>query len=226
MSLNLITGLLLIAVPLIFNVTFFMLARSFSYPDILRQPTEIILQRYQAGGKSLRRLWYVFTLGAVLFTPVPVLVHQVFGAAAPWYLAAATTLGVVAGVVQFMGLIRWPFLVNTLAELYTAPNASAATRDSVKVVFQTFHRYAGVALGEHLGYVFTSGWTVLVCIAILQTGLLHPLFGWVGILTALGVFVGVFEEVGFKPAGAINAISYLLWSLWVMALGVAFLLLR
>ncbi len=224
-GLTLVTGLLLIIVPLIFNVTFIMLARVFDYPDILRQPTEAILRRYRAGGAPLRRVWYVFMLGAVLFTPVPVLVHQVFGAAAPWYLAVGTTIGVLAGVVQFLGLIRWPFLVNTLAELYTAPNASAATRDSVAVVFQAFHRYAGVAIGEHLGYVFTSGWTVLACVAILQTGLVHPLFGWLGLLTALGVFVGVFEEVGFKPAGMINAISYLLWSLWAMALGVAFLLL-
>ena len=32
------------------------------------------------------------------------------------------------------------------------------------------------------------------------------------------------EETGFKAAGAINAISYLAWSLWLMALGVVLLL--
>jgi hypothetical protein len=222
--LNLVTGLMLIVVPLVFNLTFFALARSFDYPDILRQPTETILKRYQAGGAALRRLWYVFMLGAVLFTPVPVLVQQVFGTAAPWYLAAGTTLGVVAGVMQFLGLIRWPFLVNTLAELYTAPGASAATRESVAVVFQAFHRYAGVAIGEHLGYVFTSSWTVLVCCAIIQTQVAPAWLGWIGLLPAIGVFVGVFEETGFKAAGLINALSYLLWSVWVMAFGVAVLL--
>jgi len=226
MSFNTVTGLLLLVVPVVFNVTFFMLARSFDYPDILRQPTEKILQRFKAGGAPLRRLWYVFALGAILFTPVPVLVQQVFGAQAPWYLAAGTTLGVVAGVVQFLGLLRWPFLVNTLADLYTAPDATPATKDSVAVVFQAFHRYAGVALGEHLGYLLTSSWTVLLCFAILQTQRLPPLLGWLGLVPALGVLVGVFEETGFKPAGLINAISYLLWSLWVMALGVAVLLLR
>ena len=54
---------------------------------------------------------------------------------------------------------------------------------------------------------------------------MNPLFGWLGLLPAIGVFIGVFEETGFKAAGAINAISYLLWSLWLIALGVAFLLL-
>lgn len=219
-----VTGLLLILVPVAFNVTFFMLQKAFEYPDILRKPTDTILRRFQQGGGSLRRMWYAFTFSAVLFTPVPVLVQQLFQPDVPWYLPAGTTLGVLAGAVQFLGLIRWPFLVPTLAEMYTRPKASQATREAVEVVFQAFHRYVGVAIGEHLGYIFTSLWTILLCIAILQTGLVSPLFGWLGILPALGVLAGVFEETGFKSAGAINAISYILWSLWLVALGIAVLL--
>jgi hypothetical protein len=219
-----VTGLLLILVPVAFNVTFFMLQKAFEYPDILRKPTDTILRRFRQGGGSLRRMWYAFTFSAVLFTPVPVLVQQLFQPDVPWYLPAGTTLGVLAGAVQFLGLIRWPFLVPTLAEMYTRPKASQATREAVEVVFQAFHRYVGVAIGEHLGYIFTSLWTVLLCIAILQTGLVSPLFGWLGILPALGVLAGVFEETGFQAAGAINAISYILWSLWLVALGIAVLL--
>lgn len=219
-----VTGLLLILVPVAFNVTFFMLQKAFEYPDILRKPTDTILRRFRQGGGSLRRMWYAFTFSAVLFTPVPVLVQQLFQPDVPWYLPAGTTLGVLAGAVQFLGLIRWPFLVPTLAEMYTRPKASQATREAVEVVFQAFHRYVGVAIGEHLGYIFTSLWTILLCIAILQTGLVSPLFGWLGILPALGVLAGVFEETGFQAAGAINAISYILWSLWLVALGIAVLL--
>ena len=220
-----VTGLLLILVPVAFNVTFFMLQKAFEYPDILRKPTDTILRRFQQGGGSLRRIWYAFTFSAVLFTPVPVLVQQLFQPDVPWFLPAGTTLGVLAGAVQFLGLIRWPFLVPSLAEMYTRPKASQATREAVEVVFQAFHRYVGVAIGEHLGYIFTSLWTILLCIAILQTGLVSPLFGWLGILPALGVLAGVFEETGFQAAGAVNAVSYILWSLWLVALGIAVLLL-
>ena len=154
MTRSLLTGLLLIIVPIAFNATFFLLQKAFSYPDILRQPTETILRRFQQGGAPLRRLWYAFTFSAVLFTPVPVLVHQVFEPDAPWFLVVGTVIGVLAGVVQFLGLIRWPFLVPTLAEIYTDPKSTQATRDSAAVTFQAFHRYAGVAIGEHLGYLF------------------------------------------------------------------------
>lgn len=221
---NTLAGLLLVLVPLGFNATFLMLQRTFEYPDILRKPTEYILRRFKEGGASLRRLWYAFTFSAILFAPVPVLVQQVFEPNVPWYLPVGTAVGVLAGAVQFLGLIRWPFLVTTLADMYVDPNASLATRESVSVVFQAFHRYIGVAIGEHLGYLFTSAWTILLCVAIIQTGIVNRLWGWLGILPALGVLVGVFEETGFKPAAAINAISYLIWSVWLIAFGVVLFL--
>ena len=225
MKATILTGVLLIVVPMAFNITFFLLQRAFEYPDILRQPVEAILRRFKQGGAPLRRLWYAFTLSAVLFTPVPVLVQQVFEPDAPWFLVIGTVIGVLAGVVQFLGLIRWPFLVPSLADIYTDPKSTQATRDSAAVTFQAFHRYAGVAVGEHLGYLFTSAWTVLLCIAIIQTEIVNPLFGWLGIIPAIGVLAGVFEEAGFKAAGAVNAISYILWSIWLVAFGIALLLL-
>lgn len=221
MKLTTITGLLLILVPIAFNVTFLLLGRVFEYPNILRKPTDYILRQFKAGGASLRRLWYAFTFSAVLFAVVPVMVQQLFEPDVPWFLVVGTVIGVLASAVQFLGLIRWPFLVTTLADLYTQPEASQSTRDAVVVVFQAFHRYAGVAIGEHLGYLFTSAWTVLLCIAIIGSDVLSPIFGWLGILPALGIFIGVFEETGFEAAGTINAISYVVWSLWLIALGVA-----
>ena len=224
MQLTTLTGLLLIVVPLAFNATFFLLQRAFEYPDILRKPTDYILRRFKDGGSPLLRRWYAFALSAVLFTPVPILVYQVFGPDAPWFLVVGTVIGVLASLVQIFGLIRWSFLVPSLADIYTDPASSQATRDSVVVTFQAFHRYAGVAIGEHLGYLFTSTWTVLLCIAIVQTAVVSPLFGWLGLVPALGVFIGVFEETGFKAAGTINAISYILWSVWLVAFGAALLL--
>ena len=95
-------------------------------------------------------------LTAVLFVPLAVLVHKALTREDTPYMAVATTFGVIAGVVQFLGLVRWPFLVPYLADTYLDPASSAATRESVAVVFQAFNHYAGVAVGEHLGYLFTG----------------------------------------------------------------------
>ena len=69
-------------------------------------------------------------------------------------------------MVQFLGLVRWPFLVPYLADTYLDPASSEATRESVAVAFQAFNHYAGVGVGENLGYLFTSLWSVLVALAM------------------------------------------------------------
>jgi hypothetical protein len=47
---------------------------------------------------------------------------------------------------------------------------------------------------------------------------------WAGLIPAMGIFIGLFEEAGFKAAAIINAVSYILWSIWLIVIGVAFLL--
>ncbi len=215
-----ITGGLLILLPIVFNVAFFMLGRTFEYPDILRQPTDAILKKFRAGGARLVAWWYVFAFGAILFIAVPVLLFQILNTSDTPYLLVGTVIGVIAGLVQVFGLLRWSFLVPHLANVYFNPNASGAERDAVSVVFQAFHQYAGAAIGEHLGYMFTAVWTILVAFAMMNSLFFPSWFGWIGILAALGILVGLTESLGVKFAGAVNAISYVLWSLWLIAAGV------
>src|ERR687892_2684701 len=140
------TGVLLILLPLAFNTFFFLLGRRFDYPDILRRGTDEILSRFQAGGVTLKLLWFGFMLTAVLLAPLAVLLGQVLGRDGLELVPAATTLGVLAAIVQFLGLARWPFLVPALARVHEDPNSSQATREATAVVFDSFHRYLGVAV--------------------------------------------------------------------------------
>ena len=173
-----LAGVLLIFVPIVFTVCFMLLQQQFEYPDILRQPTADVLTKFQAGGAGLIATWYVLTLTAILFIPLVVLMHRVLAAhEAPMTLWVATAFGLVAGVAQTLGFLRWPFLVPHLAETYLAPGASEAQRSAAAMVFEAFHRYAGMAVGEHLGYLSTSIWTLLVGVVMLRSAL----FGrWLG----------------------------------------------
>jgi len=98
------------------------------------------------------------------------------------------------------------------------------------VTFQTLNRYLGVAVGEHLGYLFTGLWTALASVALIQTDLVHPAFGIIGLVLAplfvLGSveFVGAFEPSGWKLAGRLVPIAYIAWSLWLLALGIGLLI--
>ena len=230
MTLERITGLVLILMPIAFNLVFFLLGRHFDYPTILRQPTGEILRRFQAGGIALKLIWHGFFLTAVAFVPLVVLVGQVLAEDDLAVVPMATAFGVLAGAVQFLGLSRWPYLVPYLARTFLDPASSEATRDAVSVTFQAFHRTLGVAIGEHLGYLFTGLWTLLVGVAMTQADVFPAWLGWVGIVLGLALaigsfeFVGPFEESGWRLAGTLVPIAYLAWSLWLIAAGVTLLL--
>src|SRR5215207_6659078 len=226
-SLRNLTGVILILTPVAFNVFFTLLTVTFEYPDILREPTDHILRQFDAGGRGLVAIWYGFMLTAVLFVAVAVLVHKVLVRQSTPYMAVATAFGVVAGVVQFLGLIRWPFLVPYLADVYLDPASSEATRESVAVVFEAFNRYAGAAVGEKLGYLFTGIWTVLVALAMFGSAL--PFRRWLsllGMMSAAGILVGTLEPAGFEPAANIVVVGYVLWSIWLALTGIFLLLTR
>ena len=220
-------GTLLVLVPLAFTVCFLLLGQLFEYPDILRQPTADVLAKFAAGGTPLVAVWYALTLTAVAFVPVALLVHRVLaGREAPMLLWVATAFGVLAGLSQTLGFLRWPFLVPHLAQAYLAPGASEAQRTAAGMVFEAFHRYAGMAVGEHLGYLSTSTWTVLVAVVILRTAVLPRWIGASGALLALGIAAGLAEPAGWELGGTINSLSYLAWAVWLMAFGVLLLLPR
>jgi len=229
-STEVVAGLLLILLPVAFNLCFALLAQRFDYPDILRRPTSEVLGRFRAGGAGLLLLWWAFALTAVLLAPLAVLLAAALVGANSALVAVAATTGVLAGVVQFLGLIRWPFVIPYLARADADPNISPARREAIDIVFQSFHRYLGVAVGEHLGYLFTGGWSALTGVALIQATNTPGWLGVAGIVIGLLLmicsleFVGSFEEEGWKVAATVTPIAYIAWSAWLVATGVALLL--
>ena len=230
MTVERVAGGLLIVLPIAFNACFSLLARMFDYPDILRRPTAEVLDRFLIGGARLLLLWWSFALTAVLLAPAAVLLSSALVGADSSLLTLAATTGVMAAGVQFLGLIRWPFLVPYLARAAADPDASPARRETIDVVFQSFNRYLGVAVGEHLGYLLTGAWSVLTGAALIQaanapwwSGVAGIIIGALLMICSLE-FVGGFEQAGWKLAEILTPIAYIAWSLWLIVVGVALLL--
>ena len=231
MSTELAAAILLIVVPIAFNLAFFELGRTFDYPNILREPAEIILRRFAAGGTPLLLRWQALLWSAVLMLPLAALVAAVLSSS-PGLATASLVIGSGAAIVQALGLVRWPFAVPELARRHVAAEGAdaAATRQTIEIVFDTLHRLLGVGIGEHLGYLLTGLWTIIVAIAIVSTAILPAWLGWIGLPVGAALmlgcleFVGPNEKAGWRLAGSIVPVAYIAWSLWLMALGVGLLL--
>jgi hypothetical protein len=230
-SVEAVAAALLIGVPIAFNAAFFELGRVFDYPNILRKEPDEILRRFAAGGSGLLWRWHALLVSALAMLPLVALLAVILGAS-PALTALSIVVGTAAALVQMLGLVRWPFAVPELARRYVAaagPDAEA-TRRTIELVFATLHRFLGVGVGEHLGYLLTGLWTLLVAASILSTTVLPGWLGVAGLPIGLALLVGVFEFVGpnekdgWPLAGTIVPIAYVSWSLWLVALGVFVLL--
>src|SRR5215210_913828 len=230
MAAELATGLLLIAVPIAFNLAFFELGRAFDYPNILRKEPDEILRRFSAGGAGLIVRWEALLLSALAMLPLVALLAVALGAP-PALTVTSVVVGSAAALVQALGLVRWPFAVPELARRYVGADGpdAAATRRSIEVTFATLHRLLGVGVGEHLGYLLTGTWTLLVAFSVLSTAVLPGWLGIIGIPVGIALligtleFVGPNEERGWPLAGTIVPIAYISWSVWLIALGVGLL---
>jgi hypothetical protein len=218
-------GVVLIAAPLWFNATFALLGKRFEYPDILRRPTSEILERFRAGGSGLILLWWTFMVSGLLLIAGVVLLGQVLGFEG--IVPLAVTVGILAGLVQMLGLLRWVYAVPALARAYTDPTLTPEQREVHAAIFRALHQYLGVGVGEHLGYLFTGIWSALIGIGVLQGTALPTWLGWPGIVIGAGLvggaaeFLGPNEERGWNLAGAAIPILYIAWSLWLLAMGIA-----
>jgi len=221
------TGGLFVAGALAFAGAATVLSSTFDWPDILRQPTDVVLPAFVAGGTSLVWTWFATAWTyAILLVPI-LLLPAVLGRRGDPGLRVATYAGATSVVLSLIGFLRWVFVVPPLAETYVSGNAM--TRAAVDAAWTAQHQFGGALLGEHLGQLMALAWSVAVSVAILRTRVLPRWLGVTGLvvsalyLTNQGDILAT-AVPGFpvwELGGLIGSTS---WGLWVAALGVMLLL--
>ena len=183
MTVETATAILLVAVPIAFNLAFFELGRVFDYPGILRKDPDEILRRVASGGSGPAAPLGGPPFRALLgMLPVAVLLGGLHWVRRPGAHAGCRwSSEQAAALVQALGLVRWPYAVPELARRYLAapegPDGEATRGDGPHSLFATLHRLLGVGIGEHLGYLLTGLWTLLVSWSMLSTSVVPS---WLG----------------------------------------------
>ena len=226
------TGILLILLVILSNIPYLLLIQTFGYDDILREPVDVVLTKFHAGGTGLILTWFGFGLAALLFIPASLLLRHVMNdfpakhSDLP-YLSIATLMGALSGILQAIGLMRWVFVVPVLANLYTNPGASTTTREAVSVVYQAMHQYGGVVIGEHLGQTLLIGWTLGAGLAMRSSPLFKTWIAWWGLFTTPLLLLGQSELLATvipgMPVIETTPIGFILWEVWLLAVGISLL---
>ena len=211
-------GASLVASALGFVAVFSVLARQFSYPDILEASPSVVLPALLEGGISLRVTWWVYSLLPLLLLPAAAGAFQALKGEREGVMRVASYFAVLAALTLTLGLIRWPSLNWELARLHAA--AAPTERAAIEVLVIGFNRYLGTYVGEHLGELFLNGWFVMSGAAILRCARFPKWVAWVGICVGVLGLVGMFRFASalVEPVSAVNN---LLLPAWLIFYGIA-----
>ena len=220
------TGALFVLGAVSFGVAASVLSATFDWPDILREPADVVLPAFVAGGSGLVWTWVAvaWTYG-VLLVPM-LLLPAVLGRRDDPVLRAATFAGAASVLLSVAGFLRWVFVVPPLARSYVA--GDEVTREAVAAAWTAQHQLGGALLGEHLGEVLAIGWAVTLCVDALRTGVLPRWLAWTGLaVNALYLLTQGDVVASALPGFPVWDLAGLLgstgWGLWVIALGVTLL---
>ncbi|HJQ89723.1 MAG TPA: DUF4386 domain-containing protein [Propionibacteriaceae bacterium] len=221
-----ITGALFLIGALAFATAATILSATFDWPDILREPADVVLTRFASGGPSLVWTWFATAWTyAILIVPI-LLLPTALGRRDDAALWVASFAGAISAVLALIGFLRWVFVVPPLAQLYQ--DADAVNRTALAAAWLAQHQFGGALLGEHLGQLLGIGWSVTVSIIVLRSRVLPRWLGVLGLIVSALYFFNQGDILAtalpgfpvFDLAGLIGSSG---WGLWVAALGVTLL---
>jgi Domain of unknown function (DUF4386) len=212
-----LTAIALITAALFTNAGFAALGSIFNYPDVLKEPTGEILDRFREHQSSVSIWFAILALSAALFAPIAIGIGKLRD---DRWMRLAVPAGIAAAVVQTIGLLRWPLLVPGFAS--DAASTNPATAANARDHFDTAHTILGNVIGETCGYLLTAAWTLLV-VASLATRFAGRVFAALGAVSAIMIVLGVLSPLDLAIIDTVNFAGYVLWSIWLIWLAIAVL---
>lgn len=216
-TVNRLTGVLLILSVVGFFLPFTILLAVLHFTD---QPASIAFPIFQQQSATVLLSYYAVAWSGLLLILAVLMLHRVLVSREMLSMTIATVCGVLGGLMQAIGDLRWPFLLPSLATTYFDPNASQASRSTVVVVFQAVDQIAGVEMGEHLYYLFIGVWSLLVGWYLLRSLRSERWLAWLGIISGCGFLISSIEQFDWSVIGSallvVVVLSRILWSIWLL----------
>ncbi|MDW3208374.1 MAG: DUF4386 family protein [Reichenbachiella sp.] len=213
------TGWMIIIHIILMLTAGIILIYTFEFPDILRENMETTLGLFYKNRSFTVPAYYLFTLTGISFMTVVLLLFKTlnFNNSTTGFLAVV--FGVLFGLTSSLGFVRWPFLMQHLGELVA--HASPAQLETIRVIYDSFHIYAGVSVGENFAFWFEFLWMFLFSTSMLSKPDYFPNYlARIGQVLGLGMLVYAMEQFGgmFSALGPLNMIVHTGQLAWLLAL--------
>jgi len=215
-----VVGVFIIIVALGFTISQVGITKTFNYPQILRSPIDVILQKFYDGGVLLKFFWTCFALSSLMLIPMSAIFYKILNRDDTPYLIIGTSFGIAAGIFYVIGLMRWVFLADDLSKKYIDENTSIRNKETYEMIFKAFHIYCGNSIGETMGFICMGVWISITGISIIGSLTFPPFIGIGFIVCGIGISVGPLEWLGLKYSNKINKLSMKILMCFLIYIGI------
>lgn len=197
----------------------------FGYPDIIRAEPAVIMQRLHATRHIVPYLYYFGVGGAGLCL---FLFSLLFGkilhdAGEEIWSLLGKACGIVAGVLLYVGIIRYSILFPHLASMR---ESGVYNNEMIDLIFNAMNTYVGESVAEHAQFTFSALMFLFFGVSILKTKALPRWIGWFALATTAVILIGNLEHFGLKFAFIFNRTAAKMLALWLLSAGTALLFMR
>jgi hypothetical protein len=201
----------------LFLVPIIVLGQAIGWPGSLRLPPAEVFALISAAPTAVAIGYGAYLLVSLALVPFAFALRDYLArhGAGGWLSDTMLGLGVVAGVLKMLGIVRWLVAMPALAAVHAGGDAS--TRAMAEVAYVALNGYAG-AVGELLGVQLVSGlWLAGIGLLLARVG--HR---WVGLIgAAIGVgFIVTAGRILVPALAAAQSIMVPLALIWFVALAV------
>lgn len=195
----------------------------FDFPDILREPVEVMLAKFNSNSGLVVPSYYLFVLSGISFIFMTLLIHKTIVPRDSILGFLAVVSGVLFGLLSNLGFIRWPFLMKYLSGVIADPALTETGKETVKLIFNSFHTYSGVAVGENFAFWFEGFWVLFISGVIKMRKDVFPEYlSSLGFVIGAGMLVYTLEQFGgiFATLGVMNMIIHAGFLVWLCAVSI------
>jgi hypothetical protein len=204
-----IAAALLCLYALIGIVAFSILNSVFDFPEILRKPIAERFALFHQHEGLIITTYYAFALTGVLQILFSVYLFKINDTNSSNGLVGLT-FGILAGLCQTFGFIRWVVAIPYLTSLSTT--ADVSTLEGL------LNSYFGMSIGEHLGSLFLAIWLIYTSFSMRETKLYDNRLSGIALLSGLLMIPVAFEPLGsiFSSLGVLSIPVYGLVITWML----------
>lgn len=204
---------------------FFILGKYFDFPNILRKPAAEGLALFQQNQSIIIPAYYIFMVSGLLYLPLTYwLKHILHSENGKIKRSIFGALGISTAVFQAIGFSRWVFVIPFLANQFIQ---HPENQSSIALIYEILNRYAGMTIGEHLGFIAMGFWTIALSSMVYERTNFPNWFSVLGIIIGAIITSSVIEHFGGNSAsffGLLNLIGNSLWTFWMILLGIFILI--